>query len=337
MSFELSLAPIKGITEKTFRDAFTGNFPGFDKVYAPFISGVHPKKANLSKFSDVLPRDNSGVDTIPQVVSNDADELVAVCNVLGDYSYAVVNWNLGCPFAQLTEKQKGCGILPFPDKIRKILDNVMPRLKVRLSVKTRLGYYDCHELEPVLEIFNHYPIHQIILHARTGRQLYSGSADANRYRQYFLQSEIPVAYNGDIIHDVKFGHLRKLLPETNSWMIGRGALIDPFLPGRLKGIDFNDAEKRKILDKFHHQLFEGICTKRFPELKTLGQMKAFWHYLAGIFSDGRELFMQLKKIQDRQSYLNFVREMVQRPFADYQEIETYWKTAFISTEHRYEK
>ncbi len=328
MSFELSLAPVKGITERLYRDAFMGNFPGFDKVYAPFISGVNYAKVNLSKFSDVIPAGNLPYETIPQVVSIDADEIVAVCNVLSNYGYTQVNWNLGCPFAQLAEKMKGCGILPYPEKIRTILDRVIPRLKVKLSVKTRLGYYDCYELEPVIEIFNHYPLAGIILHARTGKQLYSGHANPERFLEYYRLSKHPMTYNGDIIHDDKFLGLKQQLPEVTSWMIGRGALIDPFLPGRLKGRLIADDEKRFRLKKFHDQLFEGIRSKGFPEQKTLGQMKAFWHYQAGIFSGGREFFKQLKKIQDSQSYLNFVNEMMAHPFALQPEIEEYWSTAF---------
>jgi tRNA-dihydrouridine synthase B len=325
MSVQLSLAPFMGLTSRNYRNAFAVHFPGIDRVFAPFISGVHPEKANISKFSDVIPIGLNPVETIPQFVSINPQEIITLSRVLADEGYTHINWNMGCPFSRLAEKKRGCGILPYPDEIRRMLDVIMPAIPLQLSIKTRLGYYNTDELPVVIEILNYYPLKELIIHARTGKQLYTGETYPEEFRHCMSISKIPVIYNGDIFHATRFRELHKFLPGVSGWMIGRGALINPFLASQIKNIQMDEQEKRDAMKAFHSTLFDALSSTVKHEKRMLGQMKAVWYYMSGIFSNGKHHFKALKVCQDRQSYLKFALELMEQPFATDDEIERYWK------------
>lgn len=324
MSIQLSLAPFKGLTQKEYRNAYVRYFPGLDKVFAPFISGVHAEKVNLSKFADLMPVNPNDIETIPQFVSVDADEIIAIAETFASLGYKEINWNMGCPFSRIANKMRGCGILPYPDQIRSMMDRIMAVIPVKLSVKTRLGYHKNDELPRVIKVLNDYPVSELIIHARIGKQLYAGKTDPESFLHCAAISKIPVTYNGDIYHADTFKKMQKSFPTINSWMVGRGALINPFLPSQIKKIDFDESEKRKRLHAFHNEVFESLQAKIANERKLIGQMKAIWYYMHGIFDGGKQLFNELKVCKDRRSYLTFAERFFELPFADNAAIENHW-------------
>lgn len=325
MNSNISLAPFQGITTKVYRNAFARHFPGLDRVFAPFISGVHPEKVNLSVFEDVLPFRENEVETIPQFVSIDHREVIAIAATLADAGYEHINWNMGCPFSRLANKKRGCGILPFPDTIRTLLDEIMTGIPVKLSIKTRLGYRNADELGKVLQVLNDYPIHELIIHPRIGLQRYKGDTNPEGFARYMELSRIPVTYNGDIYHATRYNELQARFPAVKSWMVGRGALINPFLPAQIQGISLSDSEKRERIAGFEQEVFSGIQNRVNNEKKLMGQMKAVWYYMNGVFSGGKQYFQGLKVCEDSRSYRKFADDIVQLPFASDEEIETYWK------------
>jgi tRNA-dihydrouridine synthase B len=325
MSVTLSLAPFMGITTQHYRNAFARHFPGYDRVYAPFISGVHPERANKSKFSDVLPKSAQQLHTVPQFVSISAEEILAIAAVLQSQGYDHINWNMGCPFSRLADKKRGCGILPFPDDIRRILDRVMPSLGIRLSVKTRLGYYSTKELPAVINIFNQYPLHELIIHPRIGTQLYTGNTWLDDFAACLELSRIPVIFNGDVYHYTRFRQLQQMFPQVSHWMLGRGALINPFLASHIKGILWVQENKYQAIRNFHDDLLLALKGSAANERRMLGQMKAVWYYMAGAFVDGKDYLKSMRRCQDTQSYLNFADQLLHQPFADDDQVEYYWK------------
>lgn len=154
----LLLAPFQGITDKIYRNAFASNFGGVDKMYTPFVSGTGTSMIKPSKLKELLPVDENIISTIPQIISTNAKEILLFAQSMLNHGYDHINWNLGCPFSRLANKKRGCGILPFPDELKKLLDEFFPQLSIGFSIKTRLGYYKPDEIYKVIEVFNDYPL-----------------------------------------------------------------------------------------------------------------------------------------------------------------------------------
>jgi tRNA-dihydrouridine synthase B len=115
-SLQLYLAPLRGFTDYIYRNAFDGHFDGFDGALAPFIPTVTTDRLKPSHFKDVLPENNLTMPIVPQIISNQPDDFINLAVRLHDLGYPSVNWNLGCPFPMVAKKQRGSGLLPYPEK-----------------------------------------------------------------------------------------------------------------------------------------------------------------------------------------------------------------------------
>lgn len=161
------LAPFQGITDAIYRTSYHKYFGGFDKYFAPYISGTGDVKVAKSKLKDVWPEFNLHTPTIPQFLSKDSSEILLLLEAFASLGYREANWNLGCPFQKVAGKGRGSGLLPFPDVIRGILQEIREKaLPIDLSIKMRTGYKTDRDIFPLLEIFEEFDIKEIIIHPR---------------------------------------------------------------------------------------------------------------------------------------------------------------------------
>jgi tRNA-dihydrouridine synthase B len=322
---ELLFAPFKGLTNKVYRNALARHFGGYDVMYAPFISGVGQERIKPSKLADVIPIEKNLAPTVPQFISTDAREIILFGKTLHQHGYDHINWNLGCPFSRIANKKRGCGMLPYPDELDRILHEVFKEFPIRLSIKTRLGYYRPEEILRVLEVLNRYPIHLLIIHARLGTQIYSGDVNLEGFEACLSATKHPVAYNGDIYHKKRFREMQHRFPGISTWMMGRAVLMNPFLAMEIKGVFLNESEKRERLFAFHYELLEGGRMAAANEARLLGSMKAIWYYLSGIFENGMDVFSEIKKTKSLKDYQIIMEGSWQQPFADDAALEKYFR------------
>ena len=229
----LILAPMQGLTELLFRRAFERAFPGaFDYAVSPFISLTHGNLRDAEKkIDDVLPERNRGsMPVVPQILGREVGEFVDLANRLYDLGYEEVNWNIGCPMRRVAGKHRGSGILPYPEEVRAVLEGVVPAMRPRLSVKMRLGYRSANEIDSIVPILNDYPLANVTIHPRIGKQMYSGTPDLTRFAEVLPTLKHKVIYNGDICSLYDYERIRRMFPTVKDVMIGRGVLYNPLLP-----------------------------------------------------------------------------------------------------------
>lgn len=322
---KLVFAPFKGLTTKVYRNAFARHFGGFDEMVAPFISGTGTIRVNPAKLDDIIPSEENRAPTIPQVISINAKEIILMGEALQASGYNHMNWNLGCPFSRIAEKYRGCGILPYPDMLESILDEVYASVNIQLSVKTRLGYKDPDEIIDVIHVMNKYPLKEITIHARTGMQVYRGEVKPDHFRKCIQLSDHALIFNGDLYSLPRFREYQSIFPEIHTWMVGRGALMNPFLPSEIKGVYLDDNMKRHRLEAFLAELLENARERIHNQRKCLGWMKAIWYYLAGVFSGGEQAFAALKRIDTCNEYEKMTDSFLSLPFSNATEQENYFR------------
>lgn len=303
---------MRGITTMHYRRAFVRHFQGLDVEMAPFISTVSAERINPKLLKDVLPEKQSGIPLIPQVIGNNADDFVQMNIALHDLGYDEVNWNLGCPHKPIRKKRRGSGLLPYPDTVDAILEQVCERSPVKISVKVRLGVSDKSELLNLIPVLNNYPLSEVIVHPRTAEQMYGGTVDLDAFAEAFNALEKPVCYNGDINDLAYFNQVRKRFPSINRFMLGRGLLANPFLCEEIKQLSHLTRCDNYIqrISSFHQDLvsqYEGVLHGDHP---VLGKMKEFWTYQATHLSNGRKMFKKLKKTQRLSTYKDIVAEFL---------------------------
>jgi len=314
----LILAPLRGITDWPFRAAIARHFPGFGEAVAPFINPQKPGGKKLAPLADLLPEHNRLLPVTPQLLDNHAESFLAMAKRLEDLGYDRLNWNLGCPAPMVTHKGRGAAMLAKPDEIFRLLDEVLPRLTCRLSLKTRLGMHSAQEILALLPRLNAYPLDELIIHPRLGAQMFNGQPDLDGFAAALAASVHPVVYNGDITSLGDFRRLAARFPQVSGWMIGRGAVARPALAGEIvagKSAMATSAEQPTLpmrLAAFHDQLFTAYAAKLAGPGHLLGKMKQFWLYFIASFPGREKLIKTIVRTHSLSRYQEVTRTVFEQ-------------------------
>jgi tRNA-dihydrouridine synthase B len=297
---EIYFAPILGITNFHYRNSFYNLFGGVDKYFMPFVSTVSAEKINVTLLKDLIPAKNNASILIPQILGNNGADFKRMSKAIIELGYSEVNWNIGCPFPTVAGKSKGAGILPHTDKIREFLDIVMNNQICPLTVKMRLGMNSPDEFIKVLEIINDYPVKELIIHGRTGKQYYTGSIQLEYVKEFFNMSKIPCVYNGDVFEYSDYEKIKELA--GNKIMLGRGLISNPFLAMEIKGDKIEQSEKVKLIKRFHDELYISYQNYLYGGKHLLDKMKGIWIYLSSHLCESEELLKKIKRSKTIDNY-----------------------------------
>ena len=133
------------------------------------------QQSKLRELNDISARTQPGMYVVPQILTNQAEDFIRTAKELQEYGYSEINLNLGCPSGTVVSKYKGAGFLGLPDSLDRFLDEVCGKMEgmgMELSVKTRLGLVSPDEFTGLLEIYNRYPLKELILHPRVRTDYY---------------------------------------------------------------------------------------------------------------------------------------------------------------------
>jgi len=300
------LAPFQGITGVTFRSVYTRHFRGVDKLFTPFFTTIqNSSKLPARKLAELGNAFENGIEVVPQILSKEADEIIRFANFCGKLGFKELNWNLGCPYPMVANKKRGSGMLPYPEMVNEILAKVMAETPIRFSVKCRLGYLSPKEIFELIPLFNQHNISELTIHARIGKQLYSGEPDQDTFQKAISQITVPVVYNGDIFSPGDFQSLNNKYAGIQSWMIGRGLLSDPFLPAIIKDLPVA-SDPQAAIRRFIDELYLAYRRQMNDNLSVIGVLKEYWTYLSVSFNDPHQVFKKLKKVKNFDEYENAV-------------------------------
>lgn len=332
MSFTLLSSPLQGFTDFRFRNAQNNFFGGIDTFYAPYIRLNGKLEIKNSYQRDLLPENNDTLEVIPQVLTNDADEFIFVAKYVQSLGYKELNWNLGCPypmvarpknppnvagvkqsaFSQIANKSgMGSGLICQTEKINAILEKVHAESDIIVSMKMRLGYDNAEEILDVLPILEKYPIKNIAIHARIGKQLYNGGVNLDGFQQCVENTKLKIYYNGDITSVAQFHKMQERFPTIDHWMIGRGLIADPFLPSMIKNNSTEyPSNKMELFSDFHDTLYAGYSESLSGATHILLKMHHLWEYFSVIFPNPHKVHKKIKKAKSIRNYEQAVREII---------------------------
>ena len=294
----VQLAPMLGLIDAPFMNAIAA-VGGFDEIFAPYMladeRSIPKPKVLASRFAAI----SKQVNLVPQLLSNNADAFVQMANILNDLGYPKVNWNMGCPMQFVVSKGRGAAMLRDLQTLERLLDSTIVRLKPALSVKIRIGFESPDEFPAIIEVFNKFEINELIVHARTATQQYSGEP----FRQAFIDaaaaSRNPIVYNGDIKSAA--GTEAFDLPNLKGFMIGRGAITNPYIGLQIKGLPTNAAPTFK---QFATEITRWYCAHN-----SLNRLKELWKYFAKVFENPVEVFAKLQTINDSETFYKTVESL----------------------------
>lgn len=284
-------APLEGITTYTYRNAHCEMFSGVDAYFAPFIVPTENERISIKTLKDILPENNS-VKVIPQVLCSSGAAFCELAKKVKDLGYDEVNLNLGCPSGTVVKKHRGSGALKDIDELDRLLYYIFSNADIKISLKTRAGFYSHEEFPALIDIYNKYPVTELIIHPRVREELYSGTPNMETFDYAYRNSKHKLCYNGDILTVEDYEHICKKYPEMNSIMIGRGAVKNPALFREIAG---GEPLKTEELIRFSQILEERYFKVLGCEHYTLHRLKEIWLYMMQNFPEEKKATKAVKK------------------------------------------
>lgn len=193
------LAPLRGVTVRSFREAFSSVMEemGFTEAITPFISamkGIDPLSDRELKNGP----QGEAIAVTPQFIGKDPNELRRALRRIKDAGWERADLNGGCPFPMVRRKGRGSGLLKTPENLSRMLEAGCEEMPGGFSLKVRLGVDEPSELEKLMPIINDFPLRFLTVHARTARQMYEGECNKEALEKICALSKVRVVVNGDL-------------------------------------------------------------------------------------------------------------------------------------------
>lgn len=306
------LAPLEGITTYIYRRAYHTYYRPMDKYFTPFLVPHTKKDFNAREKNDILPEHNSGMYVVPQILANDAKGFLNTIEKLKVYGYEEVNLNLGCPSKTVVSKGRGSGFLIHTEELDRFLDEIYEKADIKISIKTRIGKFDADEWGELLNIYNQYPVEELIVHPRVQQQFYKGKPDLKAFAEAMEKSRHPLCYNGDIFVPEDMKRIIEKFPSLSTTMIGRGVLKNPELTELIES--GGDRIDGKRLRAFHNQIYQDYQEVSCGEKNVLFKMKELWCYLGGMFQDQEKQLKKIRKAEKLEKYEAVVEELFDQAY-----------------------
>ena len=293
------LAPMEGITGHIYRNAYEKYFHNIDKYFTPFIVPNESLSLKTKELRDMLPENNEGLNIVPQILTNNAEGFVLTANKLKQLGYEEINLNLGCPAGTVVSKKRGSGFLAYPEELDRFLDEIYKINDMKISIKTRLGKERSEEFYNLIEIYNKYPLEELIIHPRTREDFYGNTPNLEIFKESLKLSKHSICYNGDIFTVDNYNKIVKEFPQVDKIMIGRGILANP---GLIDEIKENKFITKEILKQFHDEIFENYTILLKEDKNAMYRMKELWGYMSHIFTNNKKYYKKIKKAQKAIDY-----------------------------------
>ena len=303
MAPTLLSSPLQGFTDFRFRNAFQHYFGGIDTFYAPYIRLNGQLKIKQSYQNDLQLENNSTLNVIPQVMTNDPDEFLFVVKYVQSLGYKELNWNLGCPYPMVTKSGMGSGLICNPTRINEVLHKAHNESDIVVSMKMRMGYENATEILDAFPILDKYPLKNIAIHARIGKQLYNGPVDLDAFEKCISGTKHKLYYNGDITSLESFKKIQNRFPTIDHFMIGRGLIADPFLPNMIKNDTTTYPKNRwEIFSEFHDRIYQQYDEYLSGPTPIKMKMLGFWEFFSQSFHNPQNTVKAIKKASSPKKY-----------------------------------
>lgn len=292
-------APMEGITGFIYRNAYEKFFGHIDKYFTPFISPNQNHKFSAKEMKDIMPEHNEGIHLVPQILSNRSDYFIWTARELKQLGYEEVNLNLGCPSATVVSKGRGSGFLAYPEELDHFLYEIYDQLDMKISIKTRIGKREPEESYHLMEIYNQYPLSELIIHPRLQTDHYNNTPNLTVFREALNVSKCPVCYNGDLFTASAYQSFCREFDEVDTVMMGRGLIGNP---GLLPFITEEKMLKKDLFKQFHDTIVEEYRKDFSGDRNVLFKMKELWYYMIHLFGDSDTYGKKIRKSEKLSEY-----------------------------------
>ncbi len=298
------LAPMEDVTDISFR--IVCRELGADVVYTEFVNseGLVRQSEKTFKKTEICDEERPvGI----QIYGGNIDSMVDAARIVEAENPDIIDINAGCWVKKVVGLGAGSALLRDPENMQRMAKEIVDRVSIPVTVKTRLGWDSKSIL--ILDVAKRLEdvgVQALTVHCRTREMGHKGEADWNWIPKIKEVVNIPVILNGNVLtpHDVK-----RAFEETgaDAVMIARGAIGNPWIFKEAKELLGNGCISTEVDERVKIE----TCLKHLKlAIKIKGERRAviehrkfYTGYLKGLhnISRVRQALMQVyeyNKVED---------------------------------------
>ena len=295
----LFLAPMAGVSDIGFRKV--AKMCGADLAYIEMIN------CNALRFSN--PHTHKLLETfddekikVVQIFGHNADTMAKVCASKELEKFDIIDINFGCPAPKIVKNGDGSALLKDLDKIAEICQKCTSATNKPITAKIRIGFNNGDNVAVrVAKICEQNGIKAITVHGRTREQMYAGEVDYDTIAKVKNAVSIPVIGNGNVFDEKSYQKM--LSTGVDGVMIARGALGQPWIFSKLKGLDLPN--KFDII-KTHVQTLQKYYT---DEELCITLRKHFLWYIKDV-PNGSKYKLELATTNNLEKSLQILKDVL---------------------------
>jgi tRNA-dihydrouridine synthase len=220
-------------------------------------------------------------------------------------------------------KGAGGGLLREPKRVDAILGALRDAVKIRFTVKTRIGFDSAKVFAEMLPIYAKHSLDLLTVHARTVKEMYRSEVHYEFIARAVAALPCPVLANGNVYSAQKAADVLKSTG-ARGLMIGRGVIRNPWLFRQIR--EHQRGEPLFIprgvdVLAYVRALYEAVCSPAARESAQVQKMKKYMNYLGvGVEPTGQFLH-QIRRVTTTadlfhvcEEYLDHDRPMPLEPF-----------------------
>lgn len=231
--FPLLLAPMEDVSDPPFRALCKEK--GADLMYTEFISAeglIRDAAKSVQKLDIYEYEQPIGI----QIYGEKIESMREAAAIAEASEPALIDINYGCPVKKIACRGAGAGILLDLPKMQAMTAEIVKRISLPVTVKTRLGWDESTiKIVEVAQRLQDAGIQALTIHGRTRKQMYKGEANWELIAEVknHPSIHIPIFGNGDIASPQKAVEYKNKYG-VDGIMIGRASIGYPWIFQEIK-------------------------------------------------------------------------------------------------------
>ncbi|WP_454720972.1 MULTISPECIES: tRNA dihydrouridine synthase [Cupriavidus] len=300
----LFLAPMEGLADYVLRDVLTatGGYDGCVSEFVRVTGSLLPDRVYERDTPEILHGGHTpgGTPMVIQLLGSDPGWLAANAARAATLSPHGIDLNFGCPAKVVNRHGGGAMLLADPDLLNRIVASVRAAVPAGIAVtaKMRLGVSDTSRAIDCATALAEGGAASIVVHARTRDHGYRPPAHWEWIARIDAAVDVPVIANGDV-WTVDDWERCRAVSGCADVMIGRGAVSDPFLALRIRGLMERSASGEEWpLVLRHVASYLRKLQDRIASCHEHGRVKLWLSYLKRTWPQAAELHDAIRRMQD---------------------------------------
>lgn len=304
---------MEGVTDWAMRDLLT-DVGGIDQCVTEFLrvtDNLHSDEIFYKNCPELLTgsRTRSGTPVFIQLLGGKVEPLVRNAVRAHELGALGVDLNFGCPAKTVNRHDGGATLLKFTDRLYNIVKAVRDAVpkQTPVTAKIRLGFDDptaCLENAKAIEAAG---ADWLTVHCRTKTDGYKPPAYWEWIAKIKEVSKIKIITNGEIWNLEDYKNCASIA-QTEDYMIGRGALRNPFIFKQIKALHHQQQptyQEIKVLLPGFFAASSNYVSAPFAVARTKGWLRQ----LAFTAPEFNELFDELKVINNSSDFQNRISQI----------------------------